>query len=68
MSEFKVGEEVYIWRGEIHRQIIQSIDPIDGIKRYWLDNMFGYYHKDSLYKSKNEAIDAMIKHLEAMRE
>ncbi len=68
MSEFKVGDEVYevhpfpILRGEIIR-----LPSKDTHGYYMIGRGPSICPCQELYKSKNEAIDAMIKHLEAMR-
>jgi hypothetical protein len=68
MSEFNEGEQVYIVSFDIDKKLISGIDVIDGVNKYWLYGMFGYYTKHDLFKSKNEAIDYLIKALEARKD
>lgn len=77
MSEFKEGDEVYFlieehgWGSSpifignlnIRKEKITECH-YDFLQCTHLE---GISHKDTLYKSKNEAIDAMIKRLESMR-
>jgi len=68
MNDFKVGDEVY----EIHPYAIKKtkitfLASHDTGGFYGLEYDPTYIRKQEIYKSKNEAIDALIKYLEEMK-
>lgn len=76
MNDFKVGDEVWwfeeMWLGK-PRPLDKLIIRTSIIKNNWfgkcsIEGVDMLYSEDCFYKSKNEAIDAMIKHLESMRD
>lgn len=66
-NDFVEGENAYIVTFDIDIKQVSGVDIIDGVKKYWLDGMFGYYTKHDLFKTKNEAIDYLIAALEARK-
>lgn len=68
MNDFKEGERAFISSFDLHSPIITGIDEINGIKKYWLDGMFGYFHSSDLFKTKNEALDHLIMRIERLKD
>lgn len=68
MSEFEIGQEVFTVSFDIKREKIGGMDVVSGINKYFFQSTFGYYTKDDLFKTKNEAIDYLIKQLEARKD
>lgn len=67
MQDFNIGQTVFYinWPDKkIGSRIINGVDIVDGIPRYWLQGYFGYFNKDILFKTHQHAVDC-LKHLEA---
>lgn len=62
------GEQVFTAEFEIEKKLVKGAFIIDGINKYWLDGMFGYYTQHDLFKTRNEAIDHLISVLEAQKD
>lgn len=77
MSDWKVGDKVFYFWHASDCSLVWSIedffieeDEITGFDRNGTPRFsdgYEFYTRHSIYKSKNEAIDAMIKHLEGFR-
>ena len=68
MNEFVEGENAYIVSFDVDIKQVSGVDIIDGVKKYWLDGMFGYYSANDLFRTKNEAINHLIAALEAQKD
>ena len=78
MTDFKVGDKVYyffhandcslIWDLKDFDIMESEITKINKYARPEFDNGYEFYDEQPFFKTKNEAIDAMIKRLEGFKE